>query len=99
MEMDVYFRFLLALVFVLALIGALAWAVRRFGLVRGAVRPSGGPRRIEIVEIAPLDAKRRLALIRRDDTEHLILLGANSELVVESGIDGNAPRTSGPSAL
>lgn len=88
MEMDAYLRFILALVFVLALIGGLAWAVRRFNLVRGAVRPMGGPRRLEIVEIAPLDAKRRLALIRRDDTEHLILLGPASEIVVETGIAG-----------
>ena len=33
-----------------------------------------------------VDAKRRLVLVRRDDVEHLILLGPASDLVVERGI-------------
>jgi len=34
-----------------------------------------------------VDAKRKLVLLRRDDTEHLILLGPNSDTLVEAGID------------
>jgi len=85
-EITAYFKFLLALVFVLCLIGLLAWAARRFGVLRGTVRAANGRRRIEIVEIAPIDSKRRLLLVRRDRTEHLILLGATNDLVVETGI-------------
>ena len=33
----------------------------------------------------PVDAKRRLVLIRRDNKEHLIILGADGELLIESG--------------
>ena len=80
-----YLRFISALVFVLALIGALAWVVRRFGLGGGL----GVPRshgRLAIVEVAALDTRRRLVLVRRDTTEHLLLLGPTSELVVETGI-------------
>ncbi len=33
-----------------------------------------------------VDAKRRLVLIRRDDQEHLVLLGVNRDLVVESNV-------------
>lgn len=86
MDFSTYFRFLVALVFVLALIGMLAWAARRFGFLRGTVRPKTGRRRIEIVEIAPVDSKRRLLLVRRDQTEHLVLLGATADLLLESGI-------------
>ncbi len=87
MEFTVYFKFLLALVFVLCLIGLMAWGTRRFGILRGTVRARNGKRRVEIVEIAPIDSKRKLMLVRRDRTEHLILLGTTGDLVVETGID------------
>ncbi len=84
MSLDVYTRFVLALVAILVLLGLLAWLGRRFGL---AGRPaSGGKRRLAVVEIAPIDGKRRLVLLRRDRTEHLVLLGPDSAIVVESGI-------------
>ncbi len=84
MELADYSRFLLALVFVLGLIGLFAWLARRFGMTP-QVRTSRG-RRLGIVEVAMVDAKRRLLLVRRDDMEHLILLGAGGDLVVERGI-------------
>ena len=87
MESGTYFQFLLALVFVLALIGLLAWVYRHFALGR---KFPGRPRkesRLGIVEFKNLDAKRKLVLLRRDDTEHLILLGPNSDTLVEAGID------------
>lgn len=86
MEFDIYFRFLTGLVFVLALIGLLTWLVRRFGPARRMLRPRGGQRRLAIIEIAPIDAKRRLVLVRRDGTEHLIMLGTTSDLLIEAGI-------------
>ena len=46
MEVSTYFRFILALVFVLALIALIAWGARRFGLARGTVRATGGERRL-----------------------------------------------------
>ncbi|MBT5413320.1 MAG: hypothetical protein HOK81_01835, partial [Rhodospirillaceae bacterium] len=65
MDIDTYFRFLLALGLVLALIVVLAWLARRYGFggAGGPKGPRGG--RIGVVEFAPLDAKRRLVLIRR----------------------------------
>ena len=86
MEFTTYFKFLLALVFVLDLIGLMAWGVRRFGVLRGAVRPANGKRRIQIVEISPIDSKRKLQLVRRDQTEHLLLLGTTGDLVIETCI-------------
>ncbi len=92
MEFGGYFRFLIALVFVLGLIGALAVLARRFGFgfPATAVRP-GGDRRLRVVEVTALDGRRRLVLVRRDDVEHLILLGPTSELLIESGIQGRTP--------
>ena len=88
MDMDTYLRFVAALVFVLVLIGAAAWLVRRFGLAgaRPLVRGNRSRRRLALVEVLPVDAKRRLVLVRRDGVEHLLLLGTTADLVVETGI-------------
>jgi len=84
LSLDVYTRFIFAFIAILVLLGLFAWLGRRFGL---AERPaSGGKRRLAVVEIAPIDGKRRLVLLRRDSTEHLVLLGPDSAVVVESGI-------------
>lgn len=85
MDYVVYGQFVLALVFVLALIGIIAVIARRAGL-GPRMAPRGARKRLALVEAMPLDAKRRLVLIRRDDTEHLLLLGAAGDCVIEAGI-------------
>lgn len=42
--------------------------------------------RLDIAETRDLDKDRRLVLVRRDNVEHLLLLGGSSDIVVESGI-------------
>ena len=42
--------------------------------------------RIGISEYCEIDQSRRLVLVRRDDVEHLIMIGGSQDLVVESGI-------------
>jgi len=91
MNFATYLQFALALVFVLGLIVLLAWAVRRFGWFAQVIPVRAGKKRIAVVDMAVVDAKRRLILVRRDDMEHLLLIGANSETVVESGIPAGAP--------
>lgn len=85
MDLETYVQFGLALVFVLGLIGLLALVLRRLGY-GGPALSRGRQRRLSIVEVAAIDAKRRLVLVRRDDVEHLLLLGASDDLVVERGI-------------
>ena len=85
MDLSSYLQFVLALVFVLALIGVLALGARRLGLAP-RVTMGRGKRRLSIVEVMAVDAKRRLVLVRRDDTEHLVLLGAAHDTVIEGGI-------------
>jgi len=88
MEFAEYFRFLAALVLVLGLIGACAWAARRFGLMQNVANVKG-QNRLGIVESLTLDPKHRLILVRRDGKEHLLLVGESSTLI-ETGIDAPA---------
>lgn len=78
-------RMIAALVFVLGLMMGLNLIMRRVNARTGLHVP-GQKRRLKIVESLTLDARRRLVLIRRDDREHLVILGPAGETVVESGI-------------
>ena len=42
--------------------------------------------RLGISEYHEIDETRRLVLVRRDETEHLLLIGGAQDIVVESGI-------------
>ena len=72
--------------FVVALIALTAWAFKTFfpGRRNGLMRPR--ERRLGVVETASVDQKRKLLLIRRDDVEHLIIIGGPVDMVVETGI-------------
>ena len=91
MDFATYLQALLSLIAVLALIGVLAWAARRYGLGGAPARRGGRVRRLAVVEVLPIDARRRLVLIRRDDVEHLVLTGAGPDLLVETGISAPPP--------
>lgn len=82
---DMYWRFVGALVLVVALIFAVAWVAKRLGL-GGRIAAARGKRRLSIQEVLPLDSKRRLVLLKRDGVEHLVLLGVNDDVVIEAGI-------------
>lgn len=73
-----------ALAAVLGLVGLLAWLARRLGLHRRLGGPTGA--RLALVEQRWLDARTRLLLVRRDEVEHLLLLGAGPPLLIEAGI-------------
>ncbi len=53
-------------------------------LLSGGVRGRRG-NRLSISEYYEIDKTRRLVLVRRDEVEHLILIGGNQDVVVESG--------------
>ncbi|MEZ5842160.1 MAG: flagellar biosynthetic protein FliO [Hyphomicrobiaceae bacterium] len=48
-------------------------------------------KRLEVVDQANIDGRRRLVLIRRDKVEHLIMTGGPVDVVIETGI-GEARR-------
>jgi len=85
-ETESYLRFVLALAFVLGLIGLLAMLAKRFNLGFPTPMKTGRDRRLAVVEVAPIDSRRRLVLLRRDGVEHLVLLGPGQDVVIESGI-------------
>lgn len=84
MEFVEYLRFPAALAFVLALFGAGIFAMRRLGFATGTPMGLFDDRRLCLVESLSLDGRRRLLLVRRDDREHLILLGTAGETLIEA---------------
>ena len=90
-------RFFIAFVVVLALIGVTAWVVRRFGAARlGGGSARGRQPRLAVIDAASVDGRRRLVLIRRDNIEHLLMIGGPSDLVIEPNIvRAGAPREAG----
>src|SRR5664279_4424411 len=86
-EMPLAARFFIAFLVVLALIGATAWLVRRFGANRlGGAGARGRQPRLAVIDAATVDGRRRLVLIRRDNIEHLLMIGGPTDLVVEPNI-------------
>lgn len=52
--------------------------------------------RLAVVDAAAVDAQRRLVLVRRDEVEHLILIGGPSDIVVEQSIRPRAAEAEPP---
>ena len=79
--------FFFAFVAVLALIGVAAWLVRRFASNRlGANTNRSRMPRLAVIDAAAVDGRRRLVLVRRDNIEHLLMIGGPTDIVVESNI-------------
>ena len=86
-EMPLAVRFFLAFLIVLGLIGLTAWAVRRFGTGRlGGANSRGRQPRLAVIDYASVDGRRRLILVRRDNVEHLLMIGGPTDVVVEPNI-------------
>lgn len=92
-------QFVITLAVLLVLILIVFWLIRRFsggriggGLVRGR-QP-----RLAVMDALPIDSRRRLLLVRRDNVEHLILIGGPSDVVVEPSIlrQNTQPRRAEP---
>lgn len=79
-------------VVILVAIGLLVWNLRRRGhmaFIRGG---SSRQPRLAVLDATAVDARRRLVLVRRDNVEHLIMIGGPSDIVVERGISRAAMR-------
>ena len=85
-EMPLAARFFIAFLVVLALIGLTAWLVRRFGSNRLGAGARGRQPRLAVIDAATVDGRRRLVLIRRDNVEHLLMIGGPTDVVVEPNI-------------
>jgi flagellar protein FliO/FliZ len=80
-------RFIVAFVIVLALIAVTAWLVRRFGSGRlTSAAGRGRQPRLAVIDAAAVDARRKLILVRRDNVEHLVMIGGPTDVVIEPNI-------------
>ncbi len=86
-EMPFVVKFFLAFLLVLGLIGVGAWGLRRFSSGRlGGASTRGRQPRLGVIDYASVDARRRLILVRRDNVEHLLMIGGPTDVVVEANI-------------
>src|SRR5258708_2602024 len=85
---------ILGLVTAIVVIVGIAWAVRRFGNNKlGASANRGRLPRLAVVDAADFgDGRRKLVLVRRDNIEHLLLIGGPSDVVIEPNIVRAAPQ-------
>jgi flagellar protein FliO/FliZ len=92
MDTITYIKAFLGLAIVLGLILGLSYALKRlgFGDLKG---PLGRRRRLATVEAVMIDGRNKAVLLRRDDVEHLVLIGPNTSQVIERGIPAPPPAT------
>jgi len=91
-----YATIAIALVIVFLLIAILFRIIKAF---RSGSFGTMRHNRLGIVEAMQLEDKRRIVLIRRDNVEHLIMIGGENDLVIEQGIQRSVQqvRTATPS--
>jgi len=87
MESIPWARVALACVTVAVLL-ALMGFVLKYIKMRGFIMPgvAAGERRLQVIESLPLDPRRRLVIVRCDNAEHLLLLGAGEDVVVAANL-------------
>lgn len=85
---DLPFTYVVTFVAILALVGVIARAIRRFATLQTERSNVWRPRqpRLSVIEHAHIDSKHSLVLIRRDEVEHLLMIGDNSDFVVDANI-------------
>ena len=86
MDLISLLRMLGGLAVVLGLLTAALWTSRRYDIKLPGRVAAGAGRRVELIERLAIDGRRSIALIRRDGREHLILLGPDGAMLVETGI-------------
>ncbi|MEN3931455.1 hypothetical protein WJT86_10345 [Microvirga sp. W0021] len=83
-------KFALSLIIILAVVGAFVVILRRVTggklISSEADRSRNRQPRLGVVDIYDLDRSRQLVLLRRDNVEHLVLIGGPNDVVVESNI-------------
>jgi flagellar protein FliO/FliZ len=81
-----WLRLMLALSVVAGLLALMALALKYIASGKLSITKMASARRLKLIETLPLDTRRRLAIIRCDGREHLLLLGSGQDIVVESNL-------------
>lgn len=86
MDFQDYLKFVMALILVLSLMGGLAYLLKRFGIGHGTmISPKN--KRLKIIEILNIDARRKAVILQRDDKQHLVVFGPTGETVIETNFE------------
>lgn len=91
-------RTIVGLLLVLIIIAIISWILRRVMGTQVNNRSRGRQPRISIADSQAIDNRHRLVLVRRDNVEHLLLIGGSNNLVVEEGINKQAHPRAGKQA-
>lgn len=84
MDFILLIKAIVSLLFVLGLLFLTLWAIKYIELHSASSRffkKINGKKRLEIVEIKRIDARNTLVLVRRDNQEHLLLIGPSSQII------------------
>ncbi|MBL8908903.1 MAG: hypothetical protein JNM20_19690 [Rhizobiales bacterium] len=87
-----YLNYLIAALVILAVVILAILVIKAVG---GRVRGRRGTR-LGVSEYYEVDKTRRLVLVRRDGIEHLLMIGGERDLVIETGIAGHAAMGADP---
>lgn len=88
-----WLRLLIAFGVVASLLAAMGFALKYLslrGFSLGKLAQPAQQQRLQIISTLPLDMRHRLLIIRCDDQEHLLLLGQEKDIVIQT----NLPRPS-----
>jgi flagellar biogenesis protein FliO len=86
-ELSLPVKFIGAFLAVLAAIALAAYLVRRFGVGALAGKTQRNrQQRLAVIDSADIDIRRKLIIVRRDNVEHLLLIGGPTDVLVESNI-------------
>ena len=91
-DLSVPVTFVIAVVVALAILGAGGYLMRRF-------RPARTEPRLAVINAANVDGHRRLVLVRRDNVEHLLLIGGPTDAVIEPNIGRTGAATTAPAPV
>jgi flagellar protein FliO/FliZ len=84
MDFVEYSRFILALAFVVGMIWLIAYGLKRTGLDKRLRGVTGQHGRLAVVDVLYLDPRRKLALVRADSREYLILIAGDTAQLIDS---------------
>ena len=88
-EVSPVVQYVIAFAIIAILLALFAIILKRIGGKRfamGSDRGRGRQPRLGIVDVYDLDRQRQLVLLRRDNVEHLVMLGGPNDCVIESNI-------------
>lgn len=79
-----YLKFIIALAFVLSLIGITAWVWKRFGTKGFSAASFRTKQRLQLKESLMLEGRYRLAIVQCDGQEHVLLLGPDKAQTLDA---------------